>query len=162
MVNKMANKTTTEKKEEKKVTYSIYNILRNRKLHSVWTQMVARCFSPHHRHYKNYGARGINVCSEWSQSWDSFAKWAIVDQGYKPGAGLTLDRIDNDKDYGPDNCRFVSMQENCWNKRTSVMVEVNGVTKCIAAWAEDLGLKYHCLYARHKRGTWPLPHETTF
>ena len=155
----MANQTTTEEKKQR--AYSVYSIKANKKLYAVYMQMIYRCFLPYHKAYKNYGGRGINVCSEWSNNWEAFAEWAISN-GYKQGAGLVLDRIKNDKDYSPENCQWVSMAESCRNKRTTINVEINGVTKCLSQWAEEFSIPLPTIYARYHRGTWPLPDETTY
>jgi len=80
----------------------------------VWESMKARCDNPNEKGYKNYGGRGITVCEVWRNSFEEFEKWAIA-SGYLKG--LTLDRRDNDGDYEPDNCRWVSWLVQAHNKR---------------------------------------------
>jgi len=82
------------------------------KLYKVWCNMQNRCTNPDHEQYKNYGGRGIRVCDEWDQ-FDPFRAWALS-CGY--GIGLTIDRRDNDGDYCPTNCRWVSREENAKNR----------------------------------------------
>jgi hypothetical protein len=81
-------------------------------LYSVWNGMKQRCKNKKANAYHRYGGRGIRVCSEWSY-WPTFAKWAL-ENGYSDG--LEIDRIDNDSDYSPDNCRFVTKIENLRNR----------------------------------------------
>ncbi len=83
-------------------------------LYYCWKNMSQRCYNTRYRQYKDWGGRGITVCSEWKESFTAFKNWALSN-GYKEG--LTIDRIDNDKGYSPDNCRFVSRKVQNNNKR---------------------------------------------
>lgn len=85
--------------------------------------MKGRCFTKKSKAYKNYGGRGITVCTEWLNNFSLFKKWC-EENGYKKG--LQLDRIDNDKNYSPDNCRFVTPSENLRNKRNNLYLIYNG------------------------------------
>ena len=84
------------------------------KLYQVWIDMKRRCHAPKHARYKNYGLRGITVCIEWRMEYKAFYDWA-QNNGYQEG--LTIDRIDNDGNYCPENCRWVTNAENCRNTR---------------------------------------------
>ena len=106
------------------------------KLYSVWSAMRQRCGNPHDKAYKNYGGRGIRVCNEWS-NYQVFREWAL-NNGYKHG--LWLDRIDNNSDYSPNNCRWATTKEQARNKRISVMLTIGGTTKNIADWADCSGV----------------------
>lgn len=93
----------------------------NTKLYYVWLAMKNRCGNPSNPSYKNYGDRGIQVCEEWRSNFSAFEEWAL-DNGYDENAKYgkcTLDRIDNDKGYSPDNCRFVDMMVQVHNRRCS-------------------------------------------
>ena len=122
---------------------------RNTKLYNVWGGMKARCYRKTNANYKHYGGRGIKVCEEWKNSFESFRDWAIAN-GYQES--LTLDRIDTNGDYEPSNCRWATycQQEN--NRRINVYVEINGVVKTVAEWAAESGLKYATVYRRFCRG----------
>ena len=86
--------------------------------------MHYRCENENHSQYKDYGGRGITVCKEWSMdNAETFISWA-VDNGWKKG--LEIDRIDNNKGYSPDNCRFVTRRENSRNRKSNHWVEING------------------------------------
>ena len=84
------------------------------KLYYVWQDMRKRCNNPKHHAYKDYGGRGITVCDEWNNDYVPFHEWAM-NNGYK--AGLSIDRVNNDKGYSPDNCRWVTMSVQCCNQR---------------------------------------------
>ncbi len=89
------------------------------RLYYVWNGMKARCNSVNNPNYPNYGARGITVCDEWKNNFQAFYEWAIVN-GYDenaPRGQCTIDRIDNDKGYSPDNCRWVDMNVQNRNRR---------------------------------------------
>lgn len=106
------------------------------RLYNLWTGINSRCNAQNSRSYKDYGAKGITLCSEWSKRAGAirFVKWAIKN-GYQHG--LDIDRIDNNKGYSPENCRFITRQENCWNKSNNVMLTYQGDTKCVAQWGYD-------------------------
>lgn len=93
----------------------------SKRLYRIWGGMKQRCYNPNSDSYKNYGGRGIAVCDEWLHDFDAFERWAI-ETGYDetaPRGECTIDRIDVDGDYSPDNCRWASMAEQCKNKRTT-------------------------------------------
>lgn len=83
------------------------------KVHNVWRSMKARCYIPTCSNYEYYGGRGIKVCPEWLHDFEKFREWAL-ENGYEDN--LTIDRIDVNKDYSPENCRWITFQENCWNR----------------------------------------------
>lgn len=100
----------------------------NTKLHKVWREMKNRCKNQNSGSYKNYGARGITVCPEWEE-FDTFFTWAI-ESGYKEG--LSIDRIDNDKGYSPENCRWADWSQQMKNRRRSAYAGSKTVcVKCI-------------------------------
>lgn len=104
-------------------------------LYWAWKAMKQRTLNPKCRAYKNYGGRGIGICDDWLR-FEPFCEWSLSN-GW--GKGLDLDRIDNDGDYSPDNCRWVTRRENVNNRRKTVLLTVDGTTKPLTEWAEDIG-----------------------
>lgn len=118
-------------------------------IYSVYCNMIERCHYPKDHNYKNYGARGIKVCDEWRQSKKAFFDWAYAN-GYKKG--LSLDRIDVNGDYTPENCRWATTKQQSNNKRTSHYVVINGEKHTISEWAEISGILKSTLRERILRG----------
>ena len=108
----------------------------NKGLYWAWKAMKQRCQNPRCRVYHNYGARGITVCEEW-QKFEPFCEWAL-ENGYQKG--LDLDRRDNDGNYSPDNCRWITRRENVNNRRNTIMIDVDGTVLPETVWSERLGI----------------------
>lgn len=121
----------------------------NRKLYGIWKKMIERCTDKTCDRYKDYGGRGISMCHEWLDDFDEFCDWAKA-HGY--ASGLTIDRIDNDGNYSPENCRWVTKREQNRNKRTNLLVEYRGETKPLIEWCEELGLRYDPIHNRITKG----------
>lgn len=119
-----------------------------RKLYYIYHGIKCRCYNPKDRAFHNYGARGIKLCKEW-ESFEAFEKWAL-NNGYK--AGLWIDRIDNDGDYCPENCRWATPKEQQNNKRINHNITINGITKTIQEWADLSGIKAMTITRRIKLG----------
>lgn len=119
-----------------------------KKLYWIYYAMLARCYNSNSPRYKDYGARGITVCEEWRKDNKTFFVWAITN-GYKEG--LTLDRLDNDKDYSPDNCAWVSNKDNCNHNRKTHYLTYKGKTQSLKKWSEELGINYSTLRNRINR-----------
>ncbi len=137
-----------------KESHKKHNPLYKDRLYGVWRGMNERCYCPNHVSYKNYGARGIVVCYEWKNSFENFKKWAL-ENGYdysKSGKDQTLDRIDNDKGYSPDNCHWVTQSENLRNKRDNVVITRNGISKTATEWGEELGIHPRTIIGRVRSG----------
>lgn len=115
-----------------------------------WSDMKQRCYNPKSGQYKNYGARGVIVCSEWRSSFDSF----VADMGKKPD-GLTIDRIDVNGNYEKSNCRWATQKEQQKNRRTTRIFTHNGMTMTMREWAAFLGRHEATLSSRLKQG-YPL------
>ena len=106
---------------------SVREALSKTRLYSIWKNMKYRCYNCKDRKYANYGGRGITVCDEWKNSFQAFAEWALnngyddppmdADKKWISINALTLDRVDSDKGYSPDNCRWVTFQDNRRNRK---------------------------------------------
>ena len=107
----------------------------NHRLYVIYDNMKARCNNPKNVGYKNYGGRGIKVCNEWNKDFNIFVKWAL-ENGYKDN--LTLDRINNNGNYEPSNCRWATKIEQANNMRTNRFITYNNETKTIAQWSRIL------------------------
>ena len=117
-------------------------------LYKVWRTMKTRCENPNSEKFTRYGGRGIKVCSEW-QDFTVFRDWAI-ENGYSDE--LSIDRRDNDGDYKPSNCRWVTMKVQARNTSSNRWIELHGVKKTLAEWSELTGLKRKTISGRLDRG----------
>lgn len=121
---------------------SISNTKHSREPKSLWYKyqnMKTRCHNPNYTLYHRYGGRGIKVCKEWDESFEAFRDWALAN-GYSDE--LTIDRIDNDGNYCPENCRWATVTEQANNRSTSRIIVVNGEKDTLANWARRTGTKY--------------------
>lgn len=114
-----------------------------------WHHIKYRCYNKTYPKYDCYGGRGIKVCDEWKNDFMSFYNWSISN-GYSED--LTLDRIDPNGNYEPANCRWVTMKEQNRNRRDNKLITYEGITKCIADWADILGVKSATLRQRLRYG----------
>lgn len=133
---------------------TIYDISRDAngkhtKLYKIWCGIKRRCQNYDASHYKYYGKRGICVCDEWTHNFRPFYEWAISN-GYQDG--LTIDRIDNDKGYSPENCRWATITEQNRNKRCNTIFSYRGVAKTLAEWSDIVDIDPHMISGRVKRG----------
>lgn len=123
------------------------------KLYSVRRTMIQRCTNVNSESYCRYGGRGIKVCEEWLDSFEAFRKWAY-ENGYKEG--LTIDRIDNNGDYEPSNCRLVSMKVQSNNRSDNIHYELNGVTHTLSEWCDIYSVNYDLVKQRMISLNWPF------
>lgn len=98
--------------------------------------MIQRCHNPNSPKFHHYGGRGIEVCQRWRESFDAF----LEDMGPRPSPEHEIDRIDNDGNYEPGNCRWATRREQMENTRRTRLVTIDGETKCIARWGRELGV----------------------
>lgn len=126
------------------------------RLYHIWNGFRGRCLNPNNKDYKNYGGRGITICKEWNKS-ENFFKWALQN-GYKDN--LTLDRIDTNKSYSPNNCRWITSNEQQRNKRNNRILEFNGEKHCITEWSEITGINRGTIVSR-LRHNWDIEKTLT-
>ena len=114
--------------------------------YDTWVAMRQRCQNPNNSQYHHYGGRGISICARWS-----FFENFLADMGPRP-AKLSLDRIDNNGNYTPENCRWADGKTQILNSRHANMITHNGQTLCLKDWAAILGINHQTLRNRFKRG----------
>lgn len=119
------------------------------KLYGVWCSMKSRCNNANDKHYIDYGARGISVCSEWNCDYTLFEKWAL-NNGYRDG--LSIDRIDNDSGYNPSNCRWTNRKVQAGNRRSNRVISFRGESHTLSEWADIVGMNYKTLHTRLRSG----------
>ena len=122
--------------------------LTNHPVYSIWNAMINRCRNSNNSHYKDYGGRGIKVCEEW-KSLENFAKWS-EESGFKKG--LSIERIDVNGNYCPENCAWIPFEKQAINKRNTVMFTIENVTKPLVEWAREYGISPKLAWQRHHNG----------
>lgn len=136
-----SKEATSKRKSTHKMTHTrIYNI---------WKAMRHRCEKTYSASFERYGGRGISVCEEWRNDFQAFFKWAMAN-GYTDG--MSIDRIDNNGNYCPDNCRWVDMVTQANNKRNNHLLTYNGKTQTVAAWSKEIGIGSGTIWRRIRLG----------
>lgn len=124
----------------------------NTRLYNIWEGMIRRCYQRQRRQYKSYGGRGITVCDEWRNDYLTFKKWAL-DNNYSDN--LTIDRIDVNGNYCPENCRWIPFSEQSKNRTVCNFITIGDKTQIQADWAREYGINPDNLSYRLKHG-WEL------
>lgn len=122
-----------------------------KRLYRIWCCMKARCYNKNLKAYKDYGGRGIKVCEEWINNFRKFEKWALSN-GYEDI--LTIDRINNNDDYKPSNCRWITRTEQNRNKRNNIYITYNGGKILLKDYAKEKNIDYkylHNKYLKYKK-----------
>lgn len=124
----------------------------NSRLYHIWKSMKARCYNPKHESYYLYGGRGITICPEWRNSFEAFRDWAYS-TGYNDK--LSIDRIDNNGNYTPENCRWATPKAQARNRSTSRYINIGNISMTLVEWAEIIGLSPRSITIASQRGISP-------
>lgn len=118
--------------------------------YSSWRSMLGRCYTPANASYKRYGAQGITVAARWHK-FENF----LADMGVRPGPEYSIDRKDNTKGYSKGNCQWATRKQQAQNRKSSVLITYNGVTRCATEWATIFGVSLTTVLRRIRRGQAP-------
>lgn len=129
----------------------------NSRLYGIWNAIKARCTRKTNVQYKDYGGRGITICDEWLNSFEAFCEWSMAN-GYSDD--LTIDRIDVNSNYCPENCRWATEKEQSNNKRNNHLLTYNGKTQTLQQWSNEVGIPEDTLLYRIQSG-WALEYALT-
>ena len=147
-------------KQELLMRRNITHNQRHTRLYEVWKGIKQRCYNPKHRAYHNWGGRGIKMCEDWKNNFQSFYNWSYAN-GYSPENQkdeknkLTIDRIDVNGNYEPSNCRWVTRKVQASNMRTNKLITINGETHCIAEWCRIYNVHTSNYYKKINKGMSP-------
>lgn len=138
------NSQKVSERNQSKTTHGMTNTA----TFTVWVNMKQRCTNPKHNSYHRYGGRGIKVCERWMHSFENF----LADMGERPFPDAEIDRKDNDGGYEPDNCRWVTSEQNKNNRAVSRKITFDGKTQTISQWAQEIGCSRQALRHRIENG----------
>lgn len=144
-------------KREQSIQQLTIHGLAHTRIYKIWSDMKARCSNPKDTHFREYGERGITVCNEWKNDFMSFYNWSMKN-GYTDK--LTLDRIDNNKSYSPNNCKYATRREQANNRRSNHFLTFNNETHSLSDWSRIMGIKYSTLLNRIRRN-WSVERALT-
>jgi hypothetical protein len=130
--------------------------MRNTPEYRTWTQIKQRCHNPKNKDYDRYGGRGIVVCERWRHRFENF----FADMGKRPSDEHSIDRIDNDGPYSPENCQWATGKQQARNRQTNRLIDFDGKTMTTADWAEHLGIERHIIENRIVKG-WSVERALT-
>ena len=125
----------------------------NTRLYRTWRHIINRCYNENVPDYLNYGKRGIKMCEDWRSDFMPFYNWSMAN-GYNDT--LTIDRIDNNGNYEPNNCRFIDYKQQQRNTTRTKHITINGETHCLKDWCIILGLNYSTITARINKLNWTI------
>ena len=163
-----------KRKNGEDIQYGIH--WKNSRIRSIYAGIISRCFNEEDRDYRFYGAKGVSICKDWQENPLHFEDWALAN-GYEDN--LTIDRKDETKDYSPDNCRWITGEENARWKSTTNRIDVDGEIKTGQQWAKYLGFGPNLINSYIRKYGWDntvefirrykahpyqglLPHKTSY
>lgn len=129
------------------------------RLYRIWQNMKTRCYNPKFKQFKDYGGKGVSVCEEWKNDFMQFYNWAMSN-GYNDT--LTIDRIDTNGNYEPDNCRWATLKQQARNNSKNVLITHNGETHCLTEWGEIQNINLKTLYSRIYTKKWSIEKALEF
>ena len=119
--------------------------------YTAWSHIKKRCGNPNDSRYPIYGGRGITICEHWRNSFEAF----LSDVGRRPNSKYSIERIDTNGNYNPENCKWATQKEQQRNRRNNLILTINGASKTLAEWSEISGIKASCILARKRKLGWP-------
>lgn len=120
--------------------------------YTVYRGMLTRCYNPRDEYYDDYGGRGIGVCERWRNSFEAF----LEDMGPRPTQQHKIERLENDRGYGPENCVWATDVQQARNRRSNFVVEFSGKSQCLMSWCEELNLSYYTVRDRLRVLHWSV------
>lgn len=154
----LAKENCIERNTETGAQYAKKHGLRYTRIYTIWSGMIDRCYRENNKHYKDYGGRGINVCDEWRNDVKAFYDWSM-NNGYMDD--LSIDRIDVNGNYEPNNCRWATIDEQANNKRHNRMYTYGNKTQTLKQWADEYNINYHTLISRIDEFDWDFEKALT-
>lgn len=136
-------------RHEREIEANVKHGLHGTRLYKIYHHMKQRCYDSGNSRYKNYGGRGIKICQEWLSDFKNFYNWAL-ENGYKEN--LSIERIDVNGNYCPENCKWIPMIEQYKNKTNNIIVEYKGEKKILSEWCKELNLRYSIVHRRLNDG----------
>lgn len=125
--------------------------------HMAWREMKKRCYNPNYNGFKNYGGRGISVCERWMDSFENF----FSDMGKRPSEKHSIDRVENNGNYEPGNCRWATKKHQNRNKRNNHKLCFSGESKTIQEWSEITGINHGTIESRIRKSKWTVEKSLT-
>lgn len=129
-----------------------------KRLYTIWECMHNRCYNKNSDSYKYYGLKGIGICDEWLNNKSKFFEWSLS-HGYKDN--LSIDRIDNSKDYSPSNCRWATITEQNNNRSCNRLITFNGKTQSLSQWSREVNINRRTLHDRLFKFNWSVEKALT-
>lgn len=127
--------------------------------YGVWTAMLTRCYDPNCEAFQNYGARGITVCLRWRERRTGF-KCFLEDMGSRPSKDYSIERVNNNEGYSPENCKWATRKEQCRNRRSNKLITIENTTRTLVEWCEVYSIKYSLVKDR-LRDNWEITKALT-